>query len=142
MDKHLGTSLAMYYRNLRVGQEYESDFVNAIGWPKVLLIETFHLPQKAKEIVIEKLEQEIQKGNTPTRVQVKRIAQPLAPTKNKKIEENEIEILKTKYRQAKKIIGELRNENRDLKEKLLSKEVKLEDSKRYIEELQRGDRAV
>jgi len=132
----------MYDRNLRVGQEYEADFVNAITWAKVLLIENFHLPKKAKEIVIEKLEQEIQKGNTPTRGQVKRIAQPLAPIKNRKKEENEIEILKTKYRQAKKVIEELRKENRDLKEKLLSTEVKLEDSKRYIEELQRGDRAM
>jgi hypothetical protein len=142
VDKHLGISLTMYDRNLRVGQEYEADFVNAITWAKVLLIENFHLPKKAKEIVIEKLEQEIQKGNTPTRGQVKRIAQPLAPIKNRKKEENEIEILKTKYRQAKKVIEELRKENRDLKEKLLSTEVKLEDSKRYIEELQRGDRAM
>ena len=62
VDKHLGISIVIYNRNLCVAQEYEADFINAISWPKVLLIESFHLPKKAKEIVVEKLELEIQKG--------------------------------------------------------------------------------
>ena len=66
----------------------------------------------------------------------------MAPPKNRNTEENQIEKLKVEKRQLKRTIEELRKENRNLKEKLLSTEVKLEEANRYIGELQRGDRPI
>ena len=137
------TSYSQFRDFIKVAKRYSRMLVEKIGFQTLALIERLPLSENTKETLITKLEHDIETKNVKfSREQVITLAKPLTQRKEIQREASIMEILRTKLREAKKKIMELLNENRDLKEKLMKAEVKIDDQSRYIQELQRGERSV
>jgi len=137
------TSYSQFRDYLLVAKRYSRMIVDKIGFQKLAFVERLSLPENSRETVVNKIEHDIETGKQPpSKKQILSLANPLVVRKQNQSEPRLIEVLRTKLKVANAKVREQDGKIRELNEKLLRAEMKIEDQARYIGELQRGTRAV
>lgn len=133
-----------YHSWLRAAYKFSKEIIEKVGFPVLSSIIQKQLPEKSQQIIIETVEREIEERGTPPPTQkVKElIAKLRTPVDFREQKEGKIRQFRIMISALKKRVKELETENRDLREENESLKVRLEEERRYREDIQKGKRPM
>ncbi len=133
-----------YYRFLKVPRRFNAEIIQQIGFEPLAYLLTRNIPPKTMPVLIEKIVHDCEiKGEPPTLQEIRTTAKEFTPVDEKSIRKvSEVEHWKLQYEKERKVRIAIEREAKQLKEKILKLEMTIEDQKRYVKELQTGQRSV